>query len=651
MERIFIYLAVFGILLIALCHSAPLNSNEAEAKKFLNQTSDKLFHLFDDNAKRAYSKNSDESNSYDVREENINFSKVLKSIVENARKFDFKNFKDKELQYAFEEVVKVADDKIIGPEKFLEIHDSLEEFDNITKHKNTQVYGDKSSKKVALNHYYQKIFERCDDPMELHFYWIALRTLTGEWAKDNLDKTINGLKEAAKLSEMTPLEFWLRGFNMTDMEKFVEETRPLYLELHAFLRNQLKKKYGESVILPDGLIQAHVMDQIQYQILTNKSIIEDMFPYENLPSFDTIIKDKFTAKEIYEIAEKFYENLGFEKYPASFWGDRIRMYTSDDDDYVDEDESDEKDENDQNKQNVQTEHSENDESGGNDNEDEDEHDDEDDECSPRNHHFTPNIYLEFCEKIDYHGFLNAYADMGYIYYAKEMKDLPTYFFNYPHYLEYTIGNAVMLSASSTHNLKAIGMLPNTKIITPEVEINALLRNAIGTLVYIPLNFVNTKVMADLLTGNVKMADLNKHYWHLMEKYAGIGTPEFHESDTLDLSSDFYTEMNDNLMSSDLTNGMLSYQIYKRLCEISGKYPKEPLHLCDISGSKDAGNALKKMMRLGVSKPFYKVLATMFPENPTIRTEGILEYYAPIKNLITEKNKEANVKIGWKSSSS
>ncbi|XP_055849688.1 angiotensin-converting enzyme-like [Episyrphus balteatus] len=372
--------------------------------------------------------------------------------------------------------------------------------------------------------------------------------------------------------------------------------KPLYIELHAFIRNQLQKKYGDSIIKPDGLIPDHLFEQVLAQAWSNNSVIEDVFPLKNLPPVESVMKKRFKAINLYEIAERFYEHLGFEKYPYKI----IKP-----------------------------------------------HDDNDDECEAKVFYSTPDIRLEFCEKMNFMDFLQAYAQMGNIYYAQQMTGLPAYFFETKG-LEDAIGNAVILSTSTHHNLKAIGMILDFNF-TTEVEINRILRKAIQKVLNLPLDFVHIKVMADLMSEKVKIKELNKHYWELMDKYAGIGPPNDGGSNTLDLPYNFFMDMNENEMSRKFNMEIVSYQIYKRLCELSGKYPKEDLHLCDMHGSKDAGDALKKMMKLGSSKPMNEVLATMFPDNPKVMADSLLEYYNPLKVMIGEINKEANVKLGLKTS--
>ncbi|XP_055857110.1 angiotensin-converting enzyme-like [Episyrphus balteatus] len=599
-----INLSGFGILVLAICfvNGKELNSNEDEARQFLNETSDEMFNFFDELVEKDYIFEVDiRLNQYKTNRNYINF---VNQIVENAREFDFKNFKDEDLKYAFEILVKLADENIIGATRYSRILESLKELDYLTQYKEIPKY-DRRNSFLAFFPDVFEIMGKSNDEQEIQHYWAAWKKITGEWAKDNLAKTLDGLKDAANLSDVTPFEFWSRGFNITDMEDALFEIQPLYLELHAFIRSSLQKQYGKSVIGPDGLIPDHLFKQLSTQASARDRVVEEIFPRESLPAIDLAI-DKYTTKQLYEFADDFFASLGFERYPASMWGDRIRYKIHG----VDDEEDDRK------------------------------------ECRARVISKTPNIYLKFCENPDFWDFLEAYRNMDYIYYAKEMVGLPAYFFGAHVSLDYALGKAMVVSAMSHRNFKKIGMISEDVEIPKKVEMNRIFRMAMRRALYLPVDFLHAKAFGDLLSGKVELKDLNEHYWDLMKTYAGIKKPVGHATDTFDFPVNVYKELNDNQMSRDYTTEFFTFQIHKKLCELSGNYPKEPLYSCVISGSKEAGDALKKMMSLGKSKPFYQVIGTMFPENPKMSGDGMLEYYRPIKDILAKKNKEANSKLGW-----
>jgi len=60
-----------------------------------------------------------------------------------------------------------------------------------------------------------------------------------------------------------------------------------------------------------------------------------------------------------------------------------------------------------------------------------------------------------------------------------------------------------------------------------------------------------------------------------------------------------------------TRTILQFQFFKGLCSKAGHKSEEPLHLCDISGSIEAGKALADMLKLGNSKPWPVIKSLMW----------------------------------------
>lgn len=67
-------------------------------------------------------------------------------------------------------------------------------------------------------------------------------------------------------------EFWIRGYEVDDFRPRIEhlwkQIRPLYLQIHAYMRRKLWEQYGSSVISRRGPIPAHLLGK-------SISIVED----------------------------------------------------------------------------------------------------------------------------------------------------------------------------------------------------------------------------------------------------------------------------------------------------------------------------------------------------------------------------------------
>ncbi|XP_055849641.1 angiotensin-converting enzyme-like [Episyrphus balteatus] len=594
-----LYLVLLGVFTFCKCNPAPLNAKELEARNFVENATTRMHTLYEQTRLLNYQLENIEPWELTTKYEELKvLINAIADLVRESKKFDSSQFQDDELKYILELIGQEADEAILGSwwvEKILEAVNAVEAMPfrrNIVKFQN---------KKVKLTYVpdVQKIIAYTNNTMELKYYWKQWREINSETVLRSIIRITDGILEAAKASDVQPMDFWMKRFNLTQMERIMNETRPLYMQLHAFIRNQLNKKYGDSVIKPNGIIPDHLFRQVIAQTWTNASIIEDAFPLAQLPPYEKILKQKhYDATELYKTADEFYKSLGFDSLPENFWGSQIKM-------------SKNKDEGD---------------------------------CKPSFFDVTSNVFMFFCQKMDFRTFLQAHRYMGQMYYAREKVGLPPYYSS-AHNMEAAVGEAGILSASTLSHLKTIGLLNDFEI-NKNVEFNRLLRMGFHTLLSIPQQFVHTKVLADFFAGKVELGLLNKHYWKLMDQYLGVGPPMNRLSDTYDFPEKFYLEINENREATKFNTEIFGYQFYKKLCQISGKYSSGDLHKCDFYGSKDVGDSLKKMMKLGSSKRLNKLLEVMFPENPTMSSEGLLEYYSPIKSWLVEKNQEADVKLGW-----
>lgn len=70
-------------------------------------------------------------------------------------------------------------------------------------------------------------------------------------------------------------EFWIRGYEVNDfrpqMERLWKQIKPLYLQIHAYVRRKLWERYGSSVISRKGPIPAHLLGK--FYLLTTATIV------------------------------------------------------------------------------------------------------------------------------------------------------------------------------------------------------------------------------------------------------------------------------------------------------------------------------------------------------------------------------------------
>ena len=151
-------------------------------------------------------------------------------------------------------------------------------------------------------------------------------------------------------------------------------------------------------------------------------------------------------------------------------------------------------------------------------------------------------------------------------------------------------------------------------------------------------------------------------------FSGVAPPNLRTEDDFDAGCKYHVASNVGYVRY-FTAHIYEFQFYKVLCEVSGQYvpgdPNKPLHRCNfygilpqtshhlqnikhstIPGSKEAGQKLLSMLRLGSSKPWKEVIEVMTGE-PKMDTAAFREYFTPLEKWLKEENEKNGVTVGWK----
>lgn len=114
-------------------------------------------------------------------------------------------------------------------------------------------------------------------------------------------------------------EAWLDHYEDPTFEKqlgdVVEQLRPLYEQLHAYVRGKLQKKYGD-VVSPTGSIPMHLLGNMWGQNWNH--IAEFTTPFPNKPLFDVtaeMVKQGYTPLKMFQMGDQFFQSLNMTKLP------------------------------------------------------------------------------------------------------------------------------------------------------------------------------------------------------------------------------------------------------------------------------------------------------------------------------------------------
>lgn len=295
-----------------------------DAKKFLDKASDKLFNLYDTIATEVY-KSPDNDEDFESLFQKLTvvqtISQELVEVAEETKKFDQKIVKDPKITHALERLRKSAGLFVLGEEYFNNLLLSSNALKELSTDKDVEPYQKSAfeTQEEGLAYFpdITKIFAKSQDPKELQYYWESWRDKNLIWANIHFSNIVESIQKAANLTDMSILEFWFEIYEnpkfLDEMEAVVKQIKPLYIQLHAFVRHQLHTKYGDVVIDKDGPIPEHLFQQVLVQAWKNGSVIDSSFPSSDLPNIDeSLIHQNYDALKVIKTANGFYESLGLD---------------------------------------------------------------------------------------------------------------------------------------------------------------------------------------------------------------------------------------------------------------------------------------------------------------------------------------------------
>merc|ERR1719443_2592421 len=203
--------------------------------------------------------------------------------------------------------------------------DKLKEFISLTSNMATIYstakvleYGS-SKRNFSLDPELTEILANSRKEEELQYYWEQWREASGKEMKEMYKQYVNLYNEAAKLNgfkdaSVMKVDPYESDTFIEEMEETWQGLKPLYEELHAYVRNKLNKFYGDDVVPNNGQIPAHRLGNMWAQSWGN---IGDLVrPFPNKPSIDVsdeMVKKGWTAKLMFEKTDEFFQSMGMLK--------------------------------------------------------------------------------------------------------------------------------------------------------------------------------------------------------------------------------------------------------------------------------------------------------------------------------------------------
>ncbi len=406
-----------------------------------------------------------------------------------------------------------------------------------------------------------------------------------------LQKLRNGVARELGYSNYFALQ--VAGYGMTTEEMiavqddFMRELRPLYRQLHTWVKYELAKQYHQPV---PKLIPAHWLNNRWGQEWSGIVAAADL---------DNRFTNR-TPESIVKTAEQFYTGLGFAKLPAGFWqrsdlypvkaGDPRKKNTHASCWHVDLD-----------------------------------------------HDIRSLMSVEPNER----WFYTAHHELGHGYYfmsytRPEVPPLLRIGAN-PAFHE-GIGELIALAAGQVPYLQSVGVLPAD--FAPN-QTDFLLNDALAHSV--PFIYWASGTMthweADVYAHDLSPAQWNARWWEHVKKFQGIAPPADRGEELCDAATK--THINDNpcYYYSYAIATVLKFQLHDH---IARHILHQPPQSCNYANQPAVGDFLRRILVKGGTQNWREVLREATGED--LSTKAMTQYFQPLMKWLEEQNRGRE--IGW-----
>ncbi len=443
------------------------------------------------------------------------------------------------------------------------------------------------------------------DPEQLKEMWTSWNDQVGGPMREDYVKLVSIANEGAReLGYKDVGAMWRSGYDMPaddfsrEMDRLWLQVKPLYDQLHCYVRAKLNEKYGAKVQPATGPIRADLLGNMWaqewgniYDIVAPKGVGDigyDVTTLLNSRSYDPI--------KMVKAGEGFYMSIGLPVLPATFW-ERSMFVKPQDREVI---------------------------------------------ChaSAWDIDNKDDLRIKMCIKINADDFVTIHHELGHNYYQRAYNQQPFLYMNGAHDgFHEAIGDFIALSITPEY-LVQIELLEKSQVPSADKDIGLLLRQAMDKVAFLPFGLLMDKWRWGVFSGAITPADYQKDWTALRLRYQGITPPVERPATAFDPGAKYHIPGNTPYARYFLAR-ILQFQFYKAAAEQSGW--KGPLHRCSFYGNKAVGDRLNKMMAMGASKPWPDALEA-FTGSRTMDGSAMIDYFQPLMKWLEEQNKGRPV--GW-----
>ncbi|XP_038018778.1 angiotensin-converting enzyme [Motacilla alba alba] len=578
-------------------------ADEAQAKEFLseyNSTAEEVWNAYTE-ASWVYNTNITDHNKEIMLEKNLAMSKHTLEYGMKARQFDTSDFQD-------ESVTRILK-KLSVIERAALPENELKEYNTLLSDMETTYSVAKVCRENKTCHPLDPdltdIMATSRDYDKLLFAWKGWRDASGKKMRNNYKRYVELSNKAAMLNGYKDNGAYWRSLYETstfeeDLERLYLQLRPLYLNLHAYVRRALYKKYGAEHINLKGPIPAHLLGNMWAQSWSN--IFDLVIPFPDATKVDATPAMKtqgWTPKRMFEESDRFFTSLGLIPMPQEFWDKSMIEKPSDGREVV---------------------------------------------ChaSAWDFYNRKDFRIKQCTVVNMDDLITVHHEMGHVQYFLQYKDQPISFRDgaNPGFHE-AVGDVMALSVSTPKHLHSINLLDQV-MENEESDINYLMSIALDKIAFLPFGYLMDQWRWKVFDGRIKEDEYNKEWWNLRMKYQGLCPPALRSEDDFDPGAKFHIPANVPYIRY-FVSFVIQFQFHQALCDAAGH--KGPLHTCDIYQSKEAGKILGDALKLGFSKPWPEAMQ-LITGQPNMSAEALMSYFEPLMTWLEKENQKNREVLGW-----
>jgi peptidyl-dipeptidase A len=439
------------------------------------------------------------------------------------------------------------------------------------------------------------------DPQELRDAWVGWHQISRPMRKDFARYVELSNQGARELGFPDTGALWRSKYDMPpddfakELDRLWEQVRPLYVQLHAYVRSKLREKYGEQAVPASGPIPADLLGNMWAQSWEN--IYPLVAPPNADPGYDLteILKSRNTdALGMVGYGEHFFTSLGFAPLPQTFWQRSMFVKPRDREVVC--------------------------------------------HASAWDVDFSQDLRVKMCIDITAEYFSTIHHELGHNFYQRAYSHQPFLFRDSANDgFHEAIGDTIALSITPQYLVK-LGLLD--KAPDPSKDLGLLMQRALEKIAFLPFGLLIDQWRWKVFSGQITPQDYNRAWWDLRLKYQGVAPPAPRSEGDFDPGAKYHVPANVPYTRYFLAD-ILQFQFHRALAKSAGC--TEALNRCSIYDNKEAGARLAKMLEMGASRPWPEALEALTGQ-PQMDATAIRDYFAPLEKWLKEQNQ--GKPVGW-----